>query len=258
MRFRLIRSATLRLRYAGHELLVDPYFAPQHSRPSFRGRSPNPLIGLPVPPEEVMAGVELVIVSHLHSDHFDPEAQRLLPKDLPILCQPGDEDTILGYGFQDVTPVEGSVEWRGITVTRAPGQHGTGAVLADMGSVMGFILEAQGEPTVYWAGDTIWYEPVRETIERFRPDVIVTHSSGAVWGEGVLIVMDAAQTVEVCREAPAESLVIATHLDSLDHGTASRSDLRAHARAMGIPDERLWIPEDGESREIGRVLRQGR
>jgi L-ascorbate metabolism protein UlaG (beta-lactamase superfamily) len=253
MHFRLIRSATLRFRYAGRELLVDPYFAPRHSRPSFAGRFSNPLIELPVPPGEIMAGVELVIVSHLHSDHFDPEAQRLLPKDLPVLCQPGDEDTIRGHGFQDVTPVEHSVEWQGITVTRTPGQHGTGTVLADMGSIMGFVLQAEGEPTVYWAGDTIWYEPVRETIERFRPDVIVTHSSGAVWGEGVLIVMDAAQTVEVCRFAqriaPA-GLVIATHLDSLDHGTASRADLRAHARAVGIPDERLWIPEDGESREI--------
>lgn len=253
MRFRLIRSATLRLRYAGRELLVDPYFAPRHSRPSFTGRSPNPLIELPVPPGEIMAGVEMVIVSHLHSDHFDPEAQRLLPKALPVLCQPGDEDTIRGHGFQDVTPLEDSVEWRGITVTRAPGQHGTGAVLADMGSVMGFVLEAEGEPTVYWAGDTLWYEPVRETIERFRPDVIVTHSSGAVWGEGVLIVMDAAQTVEVCRTAP-QSLVIAVHLDSLDHGTVSRADLRAHARAAGIPYERLWIPEDGESREISREI----
>jgi L-ascorbate metabolism protein UlaG (beta-lactamase superfamily) len=253
MRFRLIRSATLRLRYAGRELLVDPYFAPRHSRPSFTGRSPNPLIELPIPPGEVMAGVELLIVSHLHSDHFDPEAQRLLPKDLPVLCQPGGEDAIRGHGFQDVTPVADSLAWQGITVTRTPGRHGTGAVLADMGSVMGFVLQAQGEatePTVYWAGDTVWYEPVRETIERFRPDVIVTHSSGAIWGEGVLSVMDAAQTVEVCRAAPPESLVIATHLDSLDHGTASRADLRSHARAAGIPDERLWIPEDGESREI--------
>lgn len=249
MRFQLIRSATLRLRYAGRELLVDPYFAPRHSRPSFAGRSPNPLIDLPLSPGEILNGVELVLVSHLHSDHYDPEAQRLLPKDLPVLCQPGDEETIRGHGFADVTPVETTVDWRGITVTRVPGQHGAGAVLADMGTVMGFVLQAPGEPTVYWAGDTVWYEPVRETIERFRPDVVVTHSSGAVWGDGVLIVMDANQTVEVCKAAP-ESLVVAVHLDSLDHGTVSRSDLRAQARSAGLADGRLWIPADGESREI--------
>ena len=92
MRLRLLRNATQRLRYARRELLLDPYFAPKHSRPSFTGRSPNPLVDLPCSPEEIMDGAELLIVSHLHSDHFDPEAQRLLPKDLPVLCQPGDED----------------------------------------------------------------------------------------------------------------------------------------------------------------------
>ena len=251
MKLQLIRNATLRLNYGGHELLTDPYFAPRHSRPSFAGRSPNPLVELPCSPGEIMAGVELVIVSHLHSDHFDPEAQRLLPKDLPVLCQPGDKEAIRQHGFQDVTPVADSVEWRGITITRVPGQHGSGAVLEDMGVVSGFVLQAPGEPTVYWAGDTIWYEPVRETIERFRPDVIVTHSSGAVWGEGGQIVMDGAGTVEVCRAAPA-STVVAIHLDSLDHGLVSRTDLRAYAKAAGIPDERLLIPDDGESLELVR------
>src|SRR5690349_4065961 len=105
MRLRLLRNATQRLRYAGHELLLDPYFAPDHSRPPFTGRSPRPRVPLPGPVEEILAGMELVIVSHLHSDHFDPEAQRLLPKDLPVFCQPGDEETIRGQGFTRVEPV---------------------------------------------------------------------------------------------------------------------------------------------------------
>jgi L-ascorbate metabolism protein UlaG (beta-lactamase superfamily) len=249
LKFQLIRNATLRLGYGGRELLTDPYFAPRHSRPSFAGRSPNPLVDLPCSPEEIMAGVELVILSHLHSDHFDSEAQRLLPKDLPILCQPGDDEAVRQHGFQDVTPVPDAIEWRGLTITRTPGQHGAGAVLEQMGVVSGFVFQAPGEPTVYWCGDTLWYEPVRETIERFQPDVIVTHSSGAVWGEGGRIVMDADQTLEVCRAAPA-STVIAIHLDSLDHGYVSRTDLRAHARAAGIREGQLLIPEDGESLDL--------
>ncbi|HKV12054.1 MAG TPA: MBL fold metallo-hydrolase [Thermoanaerobaculia bacterium] len=250
MRLRLLRNATQRLRYAGHELLLDPFFAPKHSRPSFAGRSPNPLVPLPCPVEEILAGVELVIVSHLHSDHFDPEAQRLVPKDLPVFCQPGDEETIRGHGFTRVEPVADSVTWNGITITRTPGNHGSGAVLEEMGQVSGFIFAAPGEPTVYWAGDTILYEPVRETIGRFRPDVIVTHSSGAMWKGDGPIVMDAAQTLEVSRIAPG-SRVVAIHLDSLDHGEVSREDLRAAARAAGIADGRLLIPADGETLELG-------
>lgn len=251
MRLRLLRNATQRLRYAGHELLLDPYFAPKHSRPSFTGRSPNPLVELPCPVEEILAGVELVVVSHLHSDHFDPEAQRLVPKDLPVFCQPGDEETIRGHGFPQVTPVVDAVAWNGIRITLTPGNHGSGAVLEEMGQVSGFVFEAPGEPTVYWAGDTILYEPVRATIGRFRPDVIVTHSSGAMWKGDGPIVMDAEQTAEVCRIAPG-SRVVAIHLDSLDHGEVGRADLRAAARAAGIADGRLLIPADGETLELGK------
>lgn len=249
MRLRLLRNATQRLRYAGHEILLDPYLAPKHSRPSFTGRSPNPLVPLPCPVEEILAGVELVILSHLHSDHFDPEAQRLVPKNLPVFCQPGDEETVRGHGFARVEPVADSVMWNGITITRTPGNHGAGAVLEEMGPVSGFVFEAPGEPTVYWAGDTILYEPVRETIGRFRPDVIVTHSSGAMWKGDGPIVMDAEQTVEVCRIAPG-SRVVAIHLDSLDHGEVGRADLRAAAQAAGIAEDRLVIPADGESLEL--------
>jgi L-ascorbate metabolism protein UlaG (beta-lactamase superfamily) len=240
----LIRNATMRLRYAGRLYLTDPLLGPRHSLPSFAGKSPNPLVDLPVTPEAVYAGVDLVLVSHLHRDHFDPAAQQMLPKDLPILCQPGDEERLAGYGFTRVAPLAEATRDGAVTITRVPGQHGAGAVLRDMGMVSGFVLQAPGEPTVYWAGDTIWYDGVAQTITRFQPGVIITHSAGAVWGQGGLIIMDAAQTVTVCRAAPA-STVVAIHLDAFDHATVSRAELRTYAEAAGIPAERLLIPADG-------------
>ena len=96
MKLRLLRNATLKLNVAGRTILVDPFFAPRHSRPSYAGRSLNPLVELPVGVDEILDGVELIIVSHLHSDHFDPIAQSLVPKHLPLICQPGDEDKIGG------------------------------------------------------------------------------------------------------------------------------------------------------------------
>lgn len=245
MRLQLIRNATLILEYAGKRILFDPDLAPRHSRRSFTGKSPNPMVDLPVPTQTIAQGLDALLVSHLHADHFDH--LEALPKHLPLFCQPENQQAIRARGFEQVVPVQDSLDWSGIILVRTPGEHGSGSVLEQMGAVSGWVLRALGqpdEPTLYWAGDTVLYPAVRETIATYNPDVIVTHSGGAVWGEHGLITMDAAQTVEVCRLAP-HSQVIATHLEALDHCTTSRAELRSYADSSGV-GSRLLIPADGE------------
>ena len=236
----------MRLNYGGRVIVTDPYLAEKHSLRSFTGITPNPLVDLPCKPAEVIANAELVIISHLHTDHFDEAAQALLPAGTPILCQPGDEVEIGGKGFRNVTPLEDSVKWQGIDIMRTAGRHGSGELAEQMGMVSGFVLRAEGEPAVYWAGDTVWYEEVARLIEAQEPDIVITHSSGAKFGDSAPIVMDAEQTVAVCLAAPKAS-VVAIHMESLDHGTVSRKELRAVAESNGISDSRLLIPSDGES-----------
>ena len=110
--------------------------------------------------------------------------------------------------------------WRAISIERIEGQHGSGEVLDDMGDASGFVFQADGEPTVYWVGDTIWTDTVARTIDWFRPEVIITHSGGAQWGNHVPIIMDELQTVQVCLAAP-ESAVVAVHMEALDHQTVT-------------------------------------
>jgi len=251
MHLQLLRNATLKLKYAGHTILIDPYFAPKHSLPPYAGRSPNPLVELPASTDEILDGVELVIVSHLHSDHFDAVAQALVPKHLPIICQPGDEATISRAGFADVAPLLDTTIWHGVTLIRREGSHGLGPVVDKMDSVMGFSIEATGEPGVYWAGDTVLYPPVANTISETRPAVIITHSCGARW-DGDLIVMNAEETIAVCEASP-DSIVIATHMEALDHATVSRQDLRHAAEARGISASRLLIPADGETLTLAGI-----
>ncbi len=250
MILQLIRNATLRLEYAGQHILIDPYLADKHTLPSYAGISPNPRAGLTLLPAQILDGVQTVIVSHLHTDHFDGIAQSLLPKDLPLLCQPGDETTIRAKGFQNVTPLADTIEHGGVSITRTGGHHGTGEVESYMGHVSGFVFQAHGEPTLYWAGDTVLCDEVRAAITDYQPAVIVTHSCGAKWpvksGERHLIVMDAAQTIDTCRLAPWAG-VVATHMEALDHATISRPALRAEADAAGIDSDQLSIPADGET-----------
>jgi L-ascorbate metabolism protein UlaG (beta-lactamase superfamily) len=246
MQLQLIRSATLRFDYAGHRFIIDPYLAARYSRPPYAGKSRNPLVELPFPPNEVLAGMEMVIVSHLHSDHFDPVAQEILPRGMLLFCQPEDQASLRGMGFTNIDPISDVVLWDGITITRTHCQHGSGAVLEEMGVASGFLFSAPSEPKIYWAGDTILYHGVAEVIEREQPDIIITHSCGAMWGDGVLILMDAAQTIEVCKAA-GNGVVIATHMDAVDHATVTRIDLRRYAEDHGIGRDQLIIPEDGET-----------
>lgn len=245
MKMQLIRNATLCLTYGGHTFVIDPYLAPKHSLPSYTGTSLNPLVDLPVSRQAVIEGIEMVVVSHLHTDHFDRVAQEQLPKKTTIFCQPGNEDQIREMGFLEVIPVTTEIRWNGITMNRVPGRHGSSeTVLSQMGQVSGFVFAAENEPTVYWTGDTIWYDDIKDNISRWRPDIIITHSGGAIWGEDELIIMDARQTVAVCKYAP-ESIVVATHLEALDHCLLSRAALRQYARQQKVRDEQLHIPEDG-------------
>ncbi len=245
MQLHLIRNATLRINYAGHQFLIDPFLAAKHTVESFAGKALNPLVDLPCSPEAVIQDIEMIIVSHLHIDHFDQLAQDLLPKDIPLFCQPENEDKIVEKGFQQVTLIGDAIRWEGITISRTPGKHGTGKWGERMGKVSGFVFQAEAEPTVYWCGDTIWCEQVEQVIADTQPDVIITHSSGAEFDKDDPIIMNADQTLAVCKAAP-QARIVAVHLDSLDHGTVSRADLRTQAASEGISDQQLLIPADGE------------
>jgi L-ascorbate metabolism protein UlaG (beta-lactamase superfamily) len=235
--------------YANHRFLADPYFAPRFSLPSYSGRSQNPIVDLPMTIESIVQGTEMVILSHCHGDHFDAVGQALLAPSFPILCQPSDEQTVREKGFTNVTPIADSLDWNGIHITRVGGHHGIGLVEDMMGIVSGYIFQAAGEPTVYWAGDSVLCDDVRAAIARFNPDIIITHSNGAMWTDSaeqrVYIVMDAEQTIATAQLAPA-SRVMAIHMEAVDHGTVTRAELRERALQAGISYDRLLIPQDGE------------
>ena len=160
MKIQLIRNATMKLTYAGQTILTDPMLSPKDAYDPFAGVARNPTIELPFTLEQILDRVDGVLVSHGHPDHFDSVASAALPKTIPVLCQPDDEQRITEDGFRMVIPIEAKNVWNGITISRTGGQHGSGKILEHMGNVSGFVLQADGEPTVYWVGDSIWCEYV--------------------------------------------------------------------------------------------------
>ena len=110
MHLRLIRHATLRLEVDGRRLLVDPMLDPAGARPPVEDTENdrrNPLVELPEPPEVVVEGVDAVLVTHLHQDHFDATAAALLPQGrAAALPARGRRAAARADGFTDLRPVE--------------------------------------------------------------------------------------------------------------------------------------------------------
>jgi L-ascorbate metabolism protein UlaG (beta-lactamase superfamily) len=238
MRLTLVRHATLLVELGGRRLLVDPMLDEEGARPPIGNTPnavPNPTVALPFPPDDLVRDLDGIVVTHLHADHLDDTAVDLLKGDRPVLCQPEDAETLRERGFTDARPVEDSLEVDGIQVARTAGQHGTGEIAEMLAPVSGFVLRADGEPTVYIAGDTIWCEAVERAIEEHSPDVVVVNASGARFNEGDPIVMTVEDVATVARHVlPAK--VVAVHLEAINHCLEPRS---AYA------DLPVSVPADG-------------
>jgi L-ascorbate metabolism protein UlaG (beta-lactamase superfamily) len=247
MRIQLLRHATLIVEYAGKRLLVDPMLsragemAPIQNAPN---PQPNPMVELPIPAEEMIRDIDAVLVTHTHRDHWDDAAAKLLPKSLPIYGQPEDEAKFFAAGFKNLFGIEGNAEFGSITIHRTGGEHGTGEIAKAMAPVSGFVLEAEGEPRLYIAGDTVWCTVVSDALTKFQPNVIVLNAGGARFLEGDPITMTGDDVVDVCQAAPA-SKVIAVHMEAINHCLLTRAQLREHLKDIHV-NEQVSIPADGE------------
>lgn len=260
MRITQVRNATLLIEYAGSTLLIDPLLAEQGAYPGFPGtvdsHRANPLVGLPLPLAQLL-DVDAVLVTHLHLDHWDAVARRVIPRAMPLFAQnQADADAMRADGFTDVRPpaAGGATVFNGIRIDRTGGQHGSDALMAvlgaRMGIVSGLVLRHADEPTLYIAGDTVWHADIQAALDTYVPDVVVLNCGDAqVPGLGSMI-MDAADLRTVWAAAP-QATIVASHLEAVNHCTLSRPMLRGFLKTNGM-EERVRVPEDGEALEFKR------
>ena len=228
MNVTLVRHATLVLETSFGRVLVDPMLGPAGGEPPIEdtpNQVRNPLVELPWPVDDVLAGTDLCIVTHLHEDHFDEAAAELLPRDTPILTQPESAEELRGHGFTNV-----KTEHDRIPMTR--GRHGTGEIGEAMGPVSGWVVDG-----VYVAGDTIWCDEVAAALTEHKPHTVVVNGGSARFNVGDPITMTV-DDVRRVRETTTAAIVV-VHLEAINHCLEPRSTY------TGIPG--VQTPADGQT-----------
>ena len=204
-----VGTATVILRHAGFTILTDPNFlhAGDHVHLEYgltSERRTNPAIEL-----EDLPPLDLVVLSHLHEDHFDRIVAEKLDKSLPIVTTPAAAEGLRHLGFRAARGVR---RWEALDVekgdarlrlTAMPARHGPAIVAALLPETMGSMLDFPGpagrDLRLYITGDTLVYDELREIPRRYPDiDLMLIHLGGTRI-VGILVTMDGKQGVEAMR-----------------------------------------------------------
>jgi L-ascorbate metabolism protein UlaG (beta-lactamase superfamily) len=205
-----IGTATVLLRYAGFTILTDPNFLHKgehvHLHYGIRSaRRTNPAMEM-----EELPQLDLIVLSHMHEDHFDRVVEQKLDKNLPIITTPHAAAKLKQKGFKATQALD---TWETLTVVKGdnllsisamPGRHGPGLLNALLPPVMGSMLEFQNSRKetkyrLYITGDTLLYEQLQQIPQRYPDiDLALLHLGGTKIF-GILLTMDAAQGVQAIQ-----------------------------------------------------------
>ena len=142
--------ATVLIELDGVRLLTDPVLG---------GRVAHLRRHAPAPDDRATAGVDAVLISHLHYDHLDLPSLRRLGREMPLLVPAGAGAWLRRRHFANVTEMRAGDVQRvgplsvGAVAAHHDGRRFPGGPRAD---TLGYLV--RGAHAVYFAGDTALFE----------------------------------------------------------------------------------------------------
>jgi L-ascorbate metabolism protein UlaG (beta-lactamase superfamily) len=249
----LIGGPTVAMRYAGLTVLTDPTFD-----------SPGPHSGLtktegPAFAAEALGPVDLALVSHdHHPDNLDDAGREVaLAAGLALTTAKGGERVpgLVGMRPGDTRIVPAQPAPPGtpdVTVTAVHAQHGPRALAPVLGPVIGFVLRAEGWPTVYFSGDNSSVA-VAGRIARDHPDVAIAllcMGGAKVSNRGTApLTLDVARAARVAAFWP-DATIVPIHVDGWAHFTERRADSVAGLERRGLVERLVDLPR-GVATQVG-------
>lgn len=247
-----IGNATVLLRYAGFTILTDPNFVHRgEDVPLGYGLSTRRLTDPAVEIDD-LPPLDLVVLSHLHADHFDRIAEARLPRSIPIVTTHEAAHWLAERGFRSLEPL---VAWEmhelrtptgRLRITAMPGRHAPGVLDLAMPEVIGTYYEfwdgvamatrgATATLRVYVSGDTLMYEGLREIPDRMPAiDLALVHLGGTRV-MGVTVTMDGEQGRELV-ETLRPKLTVPIHVDDYEAFKSPLSAFLDEIDRVGLRD----------------------
>jgi L-ascorbate metabolism protein UlaG (beta-lactamase superfamily) len=253
----LVGNATVVLRFGELTLLTDPNFLHQGQRAYLGYGLTSKRLTEPALRVDELPGLDAVVLSHLHGDHFDRVARRALDRDVPIITTPHASRRLQWQGFARANGLRTWGEYelaRGddiVRITAMPGRHAPRPVSRLLPPVMGSMLEFRsgaGPVThrLYITGGTLLVDELHEIPRRF-PDVDTTvlHLGGTTLPGGLMVTMDGEQGAELLGLLGDSRGIPVHHSDY----SVFRSPLSEFEDAVGRRDlsARVSVVEPGET-----------
>jgi L-ascorbate metabolism protein UlaG (beta-lactamase superfamily) len=247
-----IGTATVLIRYQGITILTDPNFLHRGER-AYLGyglsteRLTSPAIEL-----DALPPIDLVLLSHMHEDHFDRTVQQKLRRDVPIVTTREAAERLGQLGFtqryrlsrwDSLTVRKGAATLR---ITAMPARHGRRAVALLLPPVMGSMLDFDAGALgpayrIYISGDTLVYDDLAEIPRRF-PDVnlALLHLGGTRLLGMVKVTMDGKDGVKMMQLiAPERAIPI--HYNDYDVFKSPLEEFQNAVRAAGLEQKVIYL-----------------
>jgi L-ascorbate metabolism protein UlaG (beta-lactamase superfamily) len=183
--------ATVLIELNGVRLLTDPLL---RSRVAYLRRQ------VPQVEEDVFAGPDAVLISHMHHDHLDLASLRILGNNTPLIAPAGAGSWLRRRGFSTVTELSvGDVVRIGaLAVSAVEARHDGRRPGGPRAETLGYLVS--GCRTVYFAGDTELFADMAN-LSSSSPDVALLPVAG--WGPklgpGHMDPLDAARAVSLIQ-----------------------------------------------------------
>jgi L-ascorbate metabolism protein UlaG (beta-lactamase superfamily) len=237
-----VGGPTVLLEYAGLRILTDPTFDPPGGYPDPDGGQALVKTRGPALQPAELGPVDLVLLSHHHHEDNLDTAGRAYLATVPLTLTTVAGAAELGGTALGLAPGQ-EHRLEAVTVTATRALHAPEELDPVLGPVVGFVLEAEGQPRAWVSGDNASLDLVREVVDAFGGIDLVVLNAGAarvreIDADLTLGSADAANAAVIL----AARQVVGVHTEDWEHFSQSRAQLEEAFAAADLAEVLVDTP----------------